>query len=232
MENFSKSILVRFEYFLVEDINRMVRATIFYPKRNWRWELRLRNYEVVHGLSRIVRLLPLKLNLAKSIRDQNYAEEDGTSMIKTVEDLTKRYLDVHLNTMANLDLSAPDGLRSFEITLGPEADNMEAAENDLDLVMSNYRQRVTSIQEHLRRDPVDAFVHDALDLVELSDDILMMCHVFLDLIHPVWIELSRKIGPMSDQRLQQRKEEGESSLINVDKKLMTEYLGFRSNNPE
>ena len=87
----TKAILVKFDYSAQSERSHLVRATLLYPERNWRWELRLKNFEVVHGLSRIVRLLPDKIATALAIRRENHYGEDGTFLIKLVEDLARLF---------------------------------------------------------------------------------------------------------------------------------------------
>ena len=222
MANLSKPILVKFDYSVQAELSHLVRAILFYPERNWKWELRLKNFEVVHGLSRIVRLLPDKIATALAIRREGHRDEDGTFLIKLVEDLAKTFNERNQEAQAAQDAEVPDELQSFRVLIGAAEVDAEVSGDDLSILLLDYTQKLGTLQTLLRDSPEEDFVHQSQDLIYLSDDILLACHVFLDLIHPVWIDINRS-GIINNQRIEEQKAACISKLEALNGKLATEY---------
>ena len=70
-------------------------------KEDWLWLVNLKSFEPVHGLSRVIRLIPDKLATAILIRKENLSSsnEDGLFLIDLVLELTTVYKEqVKVNT--------------------------------------------------------------------------------------------------------------------------------------
>ena len=70
-------------------------------KEAWLWLVNLKSFEPVHGLSRVIRLIPDKLATAILIRKENLSSsnEDGLFLIDLVLELTTVYKEqVKVNT--------------------------------------------------------------------------------------------------------------------------------------
>ena len=62
--------------------------------RNWKWLLNLKSFESVHGMSRVVLLIPDKLATAIAIFKENLPDPDsGAFLVVLVIDLVKFYID-------------------------------------------------------------------------------------------------------------------------------------------
>ena len=216
----TKAILVKFDYSAQSERSHLVRATLLYPERNWRWELRLKNFEVVHGLSRVVRLLPDKIATALAIRRENHHGEDGTFLIKLVEDLARLFEE--RNQAQSTQDEVPDELQSFNIKMGPGEVDAELSGDGLSVLLPDFTQKLGTLQTLLRNEPEEGFIQESQDLVNLSDDILLACHVFLDLIHPAWISINR-LGLIDHQRLGEQKAICTAKLETLNGKLAAEY---------
>ena len=61
----------------------------------WNWDLRLENFEQVHGVSRLALLLPDKLATSMEITKENLPDpkDDGSFLIDLIQDLLKVYQD-------------------------------------------------------------------------------------------------------------------------------------------
>ena len=76
--------------------NKLAHLYLFtdYYDRTWKLSLNLESYEVMHGLSRIVLLLPDKIATAIEINKEDLPEpDDGTFLIQLVVNLVKFYQD-------------------------------------------------------------------------------------------------------------------------------------------
>ena len=72
----------------------------------WLWNVDLDSFEAIHGLSRIVKLIPDKLATAIQISLENLPDpkDDGSFLIVLVIDLLKFYQDlIHKQTLKNLE---------------------------------------------------------------------------------------------------------------------------------
>jgi hypothetical protein len=64
MRNFEKNLSVVFHFSRVSDVCHVIRAVLSYQERRWSWTLTKKSFEIVHGWSRVVRLMPDKLATA------------------------------------------------------------------------------------------------------------------------------------------------------------------------
>ena len=65
-----------------------------YYEKTWKLKLDLKSFEVMHGLSRVVLMVPDKIATAIEINKENLPDpDDGTFLIGLVEDLVVFYKD-------------------------------------------------------------------------------------------------------------------------------------------
>jgi len=77
-------------------INKLAHLYLFtdYYERTWKLSLNLESYEVMHGFSRIVLLLPDKIATAIAINKEDLPDpDDGGFLIQLVVNLVKFYQD-------------------------------------------------------------------------------------------------------------------------------------------
>lgn len=222
MPSFSKHVLVRFDYCTEQEASKVIRASIFYPERNWKWELRLENFEVIHGLYRTVMLLPDKLTTALAIKMERHHDEDGAFLIRLVENLATFYSSKHQETMASLDLAMPEQFQTFEIEIGEGEIDTEADLTDLGSVLNTFKVALGDLITELHQGTHWRYFSDSRNLIMLADDILLVSKIFLDLIHPVWIGVRRN-GIFDNEKIQELKTQCESNLNALNGKLLDEF---------
>lgn len=210
--------------------------------RRWTWVLTLSNFEVVHGLSRIVRLLPDKLATARAIRFGRtpLASDDGSFLIKLVRDLVEKYLTIHRTASAAFpSVAVLDGELEFSACFGcvanPERDSAPLSDADdelaLEAVMVRYVELLSKVQEALQTEHQVDFDNHALELIGMSDDILIACQVFLDFVHPVWIKIKRDQA-VDDEMVEEVRVRCERRLVELDGKLCAEFCRYRREEEE
>lgn len=210
--------------------------------RRWTWVLTLSNFEVVHALSRIVRLLPDKLATARAIRFGHtpLASDDGSFLIKLVRDLAEKYLTIHRTASAAFpSVAVLDGELEFSACFGcaanPERDSAPLSDADdelaLEAVMVRYVELLSKVQEALETENKIDFDNHALDLIDMSDDILIACQVFLDFVHPVWIKI-RRDQAVDDEMVEEVRVRCERRLVELDGKLCADFYRYRREEEE
>jgi hypothetical protein len=219
----SKDFLIAFEF--SEDPIVIKRATIFFPERRWKWELSMSDFEVVHGLSRVVRLIPDKAAVARSINIDSKVDDDGSFIIELVEKLAKDFSTIHREKMATRVFEDPEDLVRFKVEYGPhEEGSIDTTECDSNLGMALEELVVLlfNMKNCLITNQSDDFDKTTVRTLQLADDLLLMSQVFLDLIHPVWVTVNRA-GEIDNTVLQTHMDNCESKLIDFEGRLLRDY---------
>jgi hypothetical protein len=196
---------------------RITKATISCQKRNWKWTVSPRNFEVIHGMSRVVRLIPDKLATALAINVENH-ENDGTFLIGLVINLTRVYVDL---SEANAEGGVSQGAHVLWTQIGAPEDDLENGLTLADTVV-DYEEKLQSNRISLSERDIDRFMQESEYLVQVSDDLLMACHIYLDFIHPVWIEVNR-MGRVDRERIGRRERDLLLKLEQLQGKLSSEF---------
>lgn len=192
-------------------------AHIRLRSRGWAWKVALRDFEVIHGFSRIVRLVPDKLHTAKAI-ELEIGKGRGEFLCKLVEDLIILYRDIHKEKQISAD-NYPEQRLPHEMD---ETLNKPIAHNaSLGETIDEYLHLLRSVKESLN-DPEGAYEDRARSFVQMSDDLLQVCHIFLDFIHPVWITV-RRTGVFDNQLIASLKVRCDTKLMQCYNKLCLEY---------
>jgi len=220
----SKDFLIVFEY--SSHPVQMERATIFFPERRWKWELHLSDYEVVHGLSRVVRLIPDKAYVARSINIDERVNDDGSFIVELVEKLARDFSCIHREKMATAeDLDAPEDLQTFKVEYGPhEEGSIDTRECDVNLAMAleEYVRSIFNMKNCLILNQRDDFDQVTAETLKMSDDLLLASQIFLDLIHPVWI-MVRRSQEVDNVTIESIMDACESKLIDYEGRISKEY---------
>jgi len=93
--------------------NKLAHLYLFtdYYERTWKLSLNLESYEVMHGLSRVVLLLPDKIATAIAINKEDLPDpDDGTFLIQIVVNLVKFYQDLQSRWDRRLQLGDNDDI--------------------------------------------------------------------------------------------------------------------------
>jgi hypothetical protein len=94
-------------------------------------------------------------------------------------------------------------------------------------VLTEYFNNLESMNKSLKdRDEVE-MKSDSEKIIEISDDILAACHVYMDFVHPVWIEVDR-IGDFNPENIEQLKTRLNEKLEQNQRKLHREFLKLTS----
>jgi hypothetical protein len=93
--------------------NKLAHLYLFtdYYERTWKLSLNLESHEVMHGLSRVVLLLPDKIATAIAINKEDLPDpDDGTFLIQIVVNLVKFYQDLQSRWDRRLQLGDNDDI--------------------------------------------------------------------------------------------------------------------------
>ena len=160
------------------------------------WRVETRSFEVIHGLSRIVELIPDKLVLNRKLFEEILGHEpDSGWIIRLVLDLLRYYRRAQGEERPIPELPRAFS-RSINVDNGDFDDEDEAIEdNRLDLVgtldallndLTNAKQLTEVNLPHL-------YWEAAQGVAELADRIRESCMIYLELIHPFMVESRRPI---------------------------------------
>lgn len=225
-DSLSKDFLIVFEYSSTPS-SKVERATIFFPERKWKWELHLKDFEVVHGLSRIVRLIPDKAYTARSINNDRRVDDDGSFLIELVEKLARNFSILHNERMASAEaLDAPEDLQRFKVEYGPhEEGSIDTTECDVNLAMAleEYNRSIFNMKNCLILDQRDDYDRITAETLKMSDDLLLASQIFLDLIHPIWVMINRS-GEVNNITIDSIMVACESRLIDYEGRISREYF--------
>jgi hypothetical protein len=122
--------------------------------RNWKWLLNLKSFEPVHGMSRVVLLVPDKLATAIAIFKEKLPDPDsGAFLVVLVIDLVKFYIDQvtnHQQQTSTPDTESADLQTLIETFGGLESDTLqnfpEEKADDFLQVLQNLSTKLESIQ--------------------------------------------------------------------------------------
>ena len=124
----NKKSICKTKFQLQKIVDRWIPLSVFLllhnttvVERNWKWSLNLKSFESVHGMSRVVLLIPDKLATAIAIFKENLPDPDsGAFLVVLVIDLVKFYIDQVTNHQ--LQIIPPDTesaqLQTFTETFG------------------------------------------------------------------------------------------------------------------
>ena len=196
-------------------------------EENLHWILTQRSFEVVHGLSRVVRLVPDKLATALVINRENLPDpDDGGFLIKLVDDIVHVFIDRH-RLVGLEDPEISGNVEVKVVSLGqPWITDHESADGgngqDLSNLLSAISGKLQQLQQLLKERKQEEFRQESQQFVELCDDVLIASHVYLDLIHPVWIEVQRS-GLFEDVKVEEKKVALLRKLERMSEKLSKEF---------
>lgn len=171
---FDKTVLVEFSYQPeADDRYKIVKVELVF--RDWTWILDCSSFEVVHGISRVMKLVPDKLVTARSINRGNLPDpDDGSFFIKLIVDLVKYYIDCP-RRRRNEILANDINFETLLVEIG--SDDHPIGGDDLSDVLELYFEKLQLLQNLLRDRKIDEFDAEAEQLLRLSDDILTACQV-------------------------------------------------------
>jgi hypothetical protein len=173
----------------------VIAAVLQLPQRTWRWKVNLQMFEALHGMSRVVRLIPDKLVTVQEICKLHEPTE-SIFLIELILDLVKRYA-----LMASEKQISNDTLENtFSITICPvmgqiHPDRLFDTEVDqLDFYQSVdlLRTQLEVLIERLRMREDGA--QQISEILNTADGISAATECFVHFIHPAIIQVARGLS--------------------------------------
>ena len=161
----------------------------------WNWTVDPTSFEVVEGLLRLSRAIPVQLAQSLLVNELRLPGWDGTFFIRLVLSLIAGY---HGRI---LDVNPP-------LRQNPETVNFIFGREDLPVpqvrtvplslygVTTLLRTRMHAFKQHLPDCSPD-LIDEAKVILKLCDDIQKMCHCYLLFIHPLWRSVN-STGDLND----------------------------------
>ena len=168
----------------------------FYHPNNicWQWDVNPKSFEVIHGLSRITKLIPDKLATAIAINYEKLPNDDGTYLIDIVTELVSFYRKMLLDAdQAPSEPPPAKHILLFSFGYGLDLERGEPVSNvhqSLEAVMFLLSTFLNNFKGLLKeRQP--ELISPAFNVAILADNILFMCNTYMSFIHPAWIQTGR-----------------------------------------
>ena len=166
----------------------------------WRWDVGLSSFEEIHGLSRIVLLLPDKLATAIAINQEKNIRfyEDGSYYLTLVTNLLSFYQGViHPQQVPHLN---PDGPLHGVTTFNLGASSTLFYDQNQALVQHSLAETFFRLNTALEvmidllvsQRPKNELVAEALSIISQAENLLVLCHVYMDFAYKVLLDIRRK----------------------------------------
>lgn len=173
----------------------------------WQWQFRLNNFGAVHGILRVVKLLPDKLSTSIAINNENLSnsQDNGSFLIDLVLDLLLFYREC----------CCPDSLEdeskiSFTSTLSK---------------LSSFLRMVKAALQQRDVEKIEFFL--VPQILSLCTNILIMCYTCLDFVHPLFEEWNKNSLKPEFQTIADLKSKLKTKLLIVKTQLFEEFQQYR-----
>ena len=150
----------------------------------WISSVDLKSFESIHGVSRIVKLIPDKLATAIAINKENLLDpkDDGSFLVDLVLKLLTFYQE---QVQKNFNCQK---LSEIEALLEEECNKMMTLYNFLD-ILNQLSTELESFNAALPTRENDVIKSQAEKVLRLADNLQIFCQVYLDLVHPALIKV-------------------------------------------
>jgi hypothetical protein len=172
-------------------------ASIFFPKEEWLWTVSTSNFEEIHGMSRVLALMPEKLETSRELFEEEVVSDPGFP-IRLLCGLAHQFASVALGKIAEdqliRDCSQQEGwkynIRStdFQWDAGHPYPLDSGSLNDVFLQVI---ELLTECESLCNAHRADAFREKAKEALELGKATAEACAVYLKVIHPALINLNK-----------------------------------------
>jgi len=148
-------------------------------------EVNLQSFESIHGVSRIVKLIPDKLATALAINKEHLSDpkDDGSFLVNLVLKLTNFYLEQIDNTWKNRKISDTDE------SLLEKTDKLTKEYNFCDILKQLFVE-LNSFNDQLQIRNEGEIKEQALRVLRFADIIQIFSQVYLDIVHPTLIQVN------------------------------------------
>ena len=170
-------------------------AIISFHNRRWRWHLSLANFEAVHGMSRVVRLLPDKIATAQTIAAE-FKPEDSLFLIELVIKLTKLFEVQAREKQLPLENNSRETL--MIPVAGHDVSEVDS-ENGLSFYhcVKTFREELEGLIEDIKAE--EPLVERVQRILDLADGIQASANVFLSYVLPCIIICARQVNSNSQR---------------------------------
>jgi len=174
----------------------------------WAWEVTDVDFEVIHGLSRIVKLLPHQLATALLVQ---HDIGDGAYFCNLIKDLMAQFQSIHRRKQDNRPHPRIEDLKT------------------LSEVMDQCFWQLHTLSRMMQRNEGD-FTAQARIILKTADGLRQLCEVFLVFAFPLWIKLNR-MRDVDLLEVQARKDRCEEEAL-VQNKLTNEFETYLEEEPD
>jgi len=201
----------------------------FYAKP-WRIKTNLKSFEVLHGMSRVVLLIPDKLATAVEINREKLSDpHDGGFMVQLVIDLVSFYISLFsdIPTVSSEQISSriePLSVRDQEkdTFLFPE----ECVE--LSDLLLEFKDKLEHVKLALKERREEAIIFDCQTVVRMADSILELCNAYIDFVHPIYLDVERN-GSFNDGKIKSLRKAISEKLAEQNNRLKDEFVFLTRN---
>ena len=164
----------------------------------FQWRLSEAQFEEVHGLSRVVRLIPDKLAttfyLHKEMPENPDPQYDKNFLIELVEKLLVHYEEVGQRR----DLAALNNIANEEPSLEVKIGN-DLLENTQAIALPQtatlLKTVLQTIKDYIQIETEVDYWEMTDEIVKIADKVREACDAYLDVVHPILISSRRAIRP-------------------------------------
>lgn len=190
---------------------------------NFKWVVSERQFEEVHGLSRVVLLVPDKLATTCELLRTESVPDPGF-LINLVVDLCSRYVQTSSGRPSEPPVEESLADRAFVFD-GNEDGPVGNEPASLTSTIAQLRSRLVAARNLAVEDRELDLCAEALSLVSLADSLRELCLVYLNFVHPVLIKSRRQPG-LTEEAIQEHFEVTNRLLLRRRRYLHTEYHGL------
>lgn len=190
--------------------------------QKFEWTVSERHFEEIHGLSRVVRLVPDKLATTFAVlRDLlPYRDEKEDFLINLVVKLCKTYEELS----AARQSEDPLEVANCEFVFGEDGGvgNVDRESIDLSASVTLLKDSLLVLRTFIDPDREADYFEEAYRVVGLADMLREVCMIYLDFVYPVLITSRRRPGE-SDETPDQRFERVNRLLTSRRKQFEDEF---------
>ena len=189
----------------------------------WRIKVTLKSFEVMHGLSTVMLLVPDKMATAIMIHKECLPDpDDGSFLIDLVQNLLAFYKQRHFRqNFPNVN----DCEATFVDIQGSRNDdfNQDRLSCELFDVLMEFEAKLDAFKNNLRhRNDEEIIIESAHAILRFAEDLLDISSVYMNFVHPMILNISRN-KVFEFHKCQELKLALNENLIETHKKLFNEF---------
>jgi len=162
------------------------------PEHNWCWKVDLQNFEEIHGMSRVVRLVPDKVSTTGAIMEDENVEGKPDFLLKLVSDLTSIFV---ARSLTRLSQEITGEGETWRTVICSEGHDENGAYPECD---STFGAAIVDFTDQLQRcknaaadNASENFWQEGKKLIQMSQAFGEACAVYLEIAHPALLDLNK-----------------------------------------